>query len=144
MIISLTSLVISCGLSISIMNNVQQQITVTSIGKEQARSGDIYTPPNGANATVFTDVFENNNSISDATSLCPPNYYQSDSYHTYLDASLHYDSIVPDAGGNLNVPCLLCGGMARIGFLPGYLFANQLNGQSYYVSDSGVIVLNDL
>ena len=51
---------------------------------------------------------------------------------------------LPDAGGNLNVPCLLCGGMARIGFLPGYLFANQLNGQSYYVSDSGVIVLNDL
>ena len=91
-----TSLLLSIGLSLNTANSGHFHNQNSSFNFVHNNTREIYTPPNGHNVTQYTDNFENNNSISDATNLCPPYYYLCDRYHTHLEASIHYDYILND------------------------------------------------
>jgi hypothetical protein len=47
-------------------------------------------------------------------------------------------------GGVPTAPCLLCGGLARIGFLPGALNSSDFNNDGYMITNDGIIIINDL
>ena len=50
---------------------------------------------------------------------------------------------VPDAGGYVTTTCLLCGGLARIGFLPG-LYNLNFNHSNDIILIDGITIINDI
>lgn len=67
------------------------------------------------------------------------------SYHRegHVVSAYNLQNTIPDGSGYTLVPCLLCGGMARIGFIPGPLTMLRLDGFTYYLCDNDIIILFD-